>query len=82
MVFHKTGDDIRKAANHPVPIKTLAQFERVSLNPGAATKINFMLEEDAFMLVGADGNKTMYAGERTVIFTRGNGEDVEIKVTL
>jgi hypothetical protein len=32
--------------------------------------------------VAADGNRTVYPGQRTIIFSRGNGEDVTIPVTL
>lgn len=82
MVFHQAGDAIRKGANHPVPLKSLVQFDRVRLAPGGSTTVSFQLTDAAFELTTADGNKTVVAGTRNVVFSRGNGEDVSIPVTL
>ena len=81
-VYHSAGDAIRHAANHPVPLRSLVEFDRVSLPAGASTTIDFTLPESAFSLVMADGNSTVYPGQRDIIFSRGNGQDVTIPVTL
>ena len=61
---------------------TLLQFDRVSLAPGASATVDFSLGQAAFELTGADGNKTVVAGQRDLIFSRGNGVDVTIPIIL
>lgn len=82
MVFHQAGDAMRKAADHPIPLKSLVQFDRVSLARGASTTITFTLPKAAFELTTTDGNKTVTPGQRSILFSRGTGVDVSIPVTL
>ena len=82
MVFHQAGDKMRKSANHPVPLKSLVQFDRVTLAPGASATVTFSLPDAAFELTVADGNKTVVGGLRNIVFSRGHGEDVSIPITL
>ena len=82
MVFHQAGDAIRKGVSHPVPLKSLVQFDRVSLAPGGSATVNFQLTDAAFELTTTDGNKTVIAGQRNILFSRGNGDDVSISVSL
>jgi hypothetical protein len=44
-VYHAAGAAIRGAANHPVPIKQLVDFDRVSLDAGDSTTLSFVLSE-------------------------------------
>jgi len=81
-VFHQAGASIRSAANHPVPIKSLAEFARVRLDPSESTTISFTLPAEAFTLIDESGGDKLYSGERSIVFSRGNGVDVEIDVTL
>jgi hypothetical protein len=84
-VFHEAGTAIRAAAaaaQHPVPIRALVEFDRVSLQPGQTATLNFTLPEVAFALVTTDGNSTVYPGDRSIVFSRGNGVDVVVPVTL
>ena len=82
MVFHQAGDAIRTASDHPIPLKSLVQFDRVTLAPGASTTITFTLLEAAFELTTTDGNKTVIPGQRNIVFSRGTGNDVAIPITL
>lgn len=82
MVYHSAGAGIRGAVTHPVPLKTLVEFNRITLPASGEATLKFELDEAAFLLTNDLGNKTMYPGERTIIVSRGNGQDVEISVTL
>lgn len=82
-VYHVAGDGIRKAANHPVPLRQLVDFDRVSLAPGATSApLSFSLGRRALSLTAANGTRVVYAGEHTFVFSRGNGADVNITVTV
>jgi hypothetical protein len=82
MVYHAAGSAMRAAATHPVPLKNLVEFSRVTLAPSAEVSVNFELTETAFSLTDDAGDKTLYKGERTIIISRGNGVDVVLSVTL
>jgi len=82
MVFHRAGSDVRAQANHPVPLKSLVAFERVTVQPGQLRKIQFSLSEDTLLLVNKDGNKHLYKGHHSLIFSRGVGKDSSFNITL
>jgi hypothetical protein len=44
-VYHGVGVDIRKTANHPVPLKALVAFARVRVQPGDTEVVLFLLDE-------------------------------------
>ncbi len=84
-VYHSAGQEIRNYANsrgHPVPIKSLVGFERVSLMPGQSEVVSFELGEEAFQLVNEIGARVAYPGERTLMFSRGTGNDLHIPIRL
>jgi len=82
MVFHSVGEDIRNKADHPVPIKQLVEFTRVSVAAGKMATITFNLDKTAFQLTNKSGDKVVYSGQHTLAFSRGNGQDVLIQVTM
>ena len=73
-VYVTALDDVRSAAKHPVPTRSLVDFARVSLAPGAKQALLFDLAEDAFSLVNASGDHVLYPGRYDVVFSRGTGE--------
>ena len=78
LLFHSAGADVRAAAakpgGHPVPIKSLVGFERVSIARGATTRCSFeMLASEALGLVNATGERVVYPGQHTLIFQNGEG---------
>ena len=84
-VYHSAGKDIRNHANargHPVPIKSLVGFERITLEAGETKKVEFMLGEEAFKLVNEHGARMTLPGERTILFSRGTGKEQAITVML
>ena len=85
LAFHKVGDAIRAKASqqHPVPFKRLVEFERVSLQPGASTTVAFAVPTKRLYLTNADGDYALYAGDHSIVFSRGNSaDDVEVPVTV
>jgi len=72
-VFHVAGTAIRNSALHPVPLKSLVGFERVTLSAGESTSVDFTLEEDAFALTNQKGESVVYPGEREIVFSYANG---------
>ena len=44
--------------------------------------VSFQLDQDSFSLTDDSGERIVYRGQRNIIFSRGNGADVTISVTL
>ena len=84
MVFDTLSNAIRKAAaaEHPVPIKRLVNFGRVSVDAGATATLIFNINPAAPELTTADGSKKSYPGVHNLVFSRGNGADVTIAVDV
>ena len=72
-VFHSAGKDIRARVLHPVPQKSLRDFERVSVAAGESQKIAFSLVKSDFVaLVNTQGEKQVYSGQHNIIVSNGN----------
>jgi len=82
MVFHSVGSDIRSKVDHPVPIKQLVGFERVSVDIGKSVQINFTFDKTAYQLTNKSGDKIVYPGHHLITFSRGYGQDVQFDVVL
>jgi hypothetical protein len=82
MVYHSAGADIRKNAPHPIPLKALVEFERVSVSAGRQTQIQFNLSNLAVQLVNQNGVRVIYPGQHSLIFSRGYGTDVVFTFTI
>ena len=63
-VYHAVGDAIRKAVTpvHPVPLKQLVGFERVSVKAGGSQPVDFSFPASAFSLTTHDGSRKVYPG--------------------
>ena len=75
MAYHSAGDEIRAAADHPVPRKSLFDFERVTLASGGKTQLRFPITDDALKLVNGTGDRVLVPGNRTLIFSTGAGPE-------
>ena len=84
MAFHRVSDDMRKqiGSKHPVPLKRLVEFDRVSLAAGAKQQLTFTIPRDRLTLTTATGDQMLYPGEHELIFSRGTGEDVVLTVAI
>eukprot|EP01047_Picozoa_sp_COSAG01_P003232 COSAG01_NODE_94_length_26962_cov_9.110933_16_plen_405_part_00 len=73
MLFHSVGVAIRKAAAHPVPIKTLVDFRRVSIGGTTATKtVQFSVGPQQLGLVDDSGATQLVAGTHNITVSNGN----------
>jgi len=78
-VYHSAGDDVRAAANHPVPLRSLVDFDRVRVDPGKVQIINFRFDLNVFGLVNEHGDKVVYPGTHKLFFTNGVMQPIEFQ---
>jgi hypothetical protein len=84
MVYDSLSDAIRTTVGsaHPLPIKRLLDFQRVSLATGTSATLTFAITAKMLQLTTADGSKKSYTGMHNLIFSRGNGNDQTVPVTV
>ena len=83
MAFHSAGQGIRAAAakaGHPVPIKSLVGFERVSVAAGRSAACLLELRNVSLLLVNSVGDRVMYRGERSILLRGGAGQQENFTV--
>ena len=51
MLFHAAGTDVRAVANHPVPIRSLIDFDRVSVPSGGTATVEFHVDQKSLELI-------------------------------
>lgn len=69
LAFHRVGDDVRRqaSANHPVPLKRLLSWQRVTVAPGSTERVVFHVAPSKdFLLTNALGGKALYHGAHHV----------------
>jgi hypothetical protein len=85
MVYTRPSAAVRTtaAALHPVPLKQLVDFERLSnIKAGGIATIGFALEPTVLALTAANGSKLVYPGQHEIIFSTGDAApDVVMQVT-
>jgi hypothetical protein len=69
-------------SSHPLPAKRLVDFERTTVGVGGSAQVSFEIEAAALALTTADGSRRLYTGTHDLIFSRGNGADVTVPVTV
>jgi hypothetical protein len=76
-MYHVVGDDVKAEIGdaHPVFLRALVGFERVRVGAGETQKIKFDVPD--FKIVNEDGDKVLYSGTHSLIFSRGVGDDEE-----
>ena len=81
MLYHAAGSEIRAAAKHPVPIRSLIDFERVSVPKGSTATVVFHVDHKSLELVDENGELRKYPGQHQLVASRGHGSDVNFTVT-
>lgn len=83
-IYHAAGDDIRKRVDHPVPIKALRGFERITVAQSAKEEVTFpgFNVKEALLLVNKDGDEVLYDGLHHLIFTNGVKNTVTFDITV
>ena len=84
MVFHQLSRKTRSRVevHHPVPLKQLVDFERVSVKSGSSVVINFEIPRTQLAITNQHGERTVYDGEHVLSFSRGHGLDVQFSLHL
>lgn len=85
MVYHAVGDSIRIKLNttHPIPIRNLVQFDRVTLKPKESVSVNFELPRSSLGITTLNGTKVVYPGTHHITISRGVGSgDVILTIKL
>ena len=82
-VYHSAGSDVRSRVVAPVPIKTLRQFERVTVAPGQQAQISWEFDLKTLVgLINENGVNTLYSGTHKIIFSRGNPDQPDQIVNI
>merc|ERR1712232_1109494 len=80
--YHQVSDTIRAGLDHPVPLRKLIEFERVSLAKGASASLTFSVPLQRLAVTNNDGDYVLYKGPHTIIFSRGTGVDTSVTVNV
>ena len=65
-----------------MPIKRLVDFERSTIAAGASATVAFKIPKQSLSLTTADGTKKIYSGEHELVFSTGNGDEVNVSITV
>jgi len=82
LVFHSVGSDIRSRVDHPVPIKQLVDFQRVTVPVGKVETLAYHFDQSILAITNAAGVKIVYSGTHFLTFSRGYGDDVQFQITV
>jgi len=72
-IYH-VAQDIGQV-DHPLPKRSLVDFERFRLPAGTSINITFRIPMDAFKVVNKDGARLLYPGKHRLVVSRGDIED-------
>ena len=81
-MFHSVGATIKSAAKHPVPIKELVGFERVTVSTASAANVTFKVGAQQLGLVDEGGNTQLVAGEHNIEISNGAGFSAKFPVKV
>jgi len=80
MVFHRVQPTAKPS--HPLPLRALVGFTRVTLAPQQSRSAAFQLEREAFGTTTAEGNTAILAGTHHFDVTDGVGKTVTVSVVV
>ncbi|KAH3714431.1 family 3 glycoside hydrolase [Pelomyxa schiedti] len=73
MLFHYAPSDLSDTVTHPIPMKQLVGFQRITLSPLQSTQVTFTTTEDMLLLTNWEGNSVLYSGTHYLEVSRGTG---------
>jgi len=85
MIFHRPSSDIISRVNgaHPLPLRALVGFERVSVSAGGSTMVQFDIPvEEALGFINEDGATALYPGTHYLDVSNGNTANITITVVF
>jgi hypothetical protein len=83
-VYHQVSEALRVSITklHPVPLRRLIEFERVTVAAGKAAKVAFPpFNAASFALVSKNGSQVVYPGQHSLVFSRGHGTEIVLNFT-
>ena len=84
-VFHRVGPSVvaRVSGAHPIPLSTLRDMQRFSVEEGATVQVQFSLDEGyTLSLVNATGARNPLAGLHYLDVWDGGANNVTVPITL
>eukprot|EP00051_Salpingoeca_urceolata_P002175 m.47862 g.47862 ORF g.47862 m.47862 type:complete len:851 (-) comp11951_c0_seq1:94-2646(-) len=81
-VYHAAGADVRAKAKHPVPIKSLVAFERMTVAASSSATVKFDLSQTVLELINEDGKETLYTGSHDILISNGVLDPVVFHLTV
>ena len=81
-LFSAVGGDVRAAAKHPVPLRSLVDFQRVSVAKGQSVAVQFMIKPSSLELIDENGEPRLYPGVHSFIASRGHGAEIVYNTTV
>ena len=84
MVYHRVSDAIRRNVSslHPVPLRALVDFDRITLAKGAGGPLGFTTTDSYLTLTDAQGRDVTYAGDHYIDITNGNGNPLTFTINV
>jgi len=82
MLYHRVSDQIKSSVNHPVPIRQLVDFNRVTVDSSAMTNFTFIINDNELALTNLNGEKVLYAGTHYLDVTDGSSTPTTISVVV
>ena len=83
MVYHTVSNDIRKQVKHPVPLRALVGFDRLSVGAHSSKEAtSFEIGENQLGLVDEHGDLQLIAGVHTVCISNGNTNQHSFNITV
>ena len=78
LVYHSVSQEIRTrvGTRHPVPLRALVGFERLTVAAGQTASAVVHVPLRALLVVNEDGERVLYRGVHNIIFSKGSGEDL------
>mmetsp|Transcript_412 Transcript_412/g.589 ORF Transcript_412/g.589 Transcript_412/m.589 type:complete len:766 (-) Transcript_412:179-2476(-) len=84
LAYTKPSADLRKRLErtHPVPLKSLAAFERVRVAAGQVETVDIAVPKSAFGLVNNGGERVFWTDDTHVVeFSDSSSSQIEVKLT-
>eukprot|EP01113_Clastostelium_recurvatum_P036756 TRINITY_DN5293_c0_g1_i5.p1 TRINITY_DN5293_c0_g1~~TRINITY_DN5293_c0_g1_i5.p1 ORF type:complete len:548 (+),score=129.93 TRINITY_DN5293_c0_g1_i5:1075-2718(+) len=82
-VYHRVSKAISSSVSHPVPLRSLVEFDRVGpVMPGQGGAVKMVLPWSRLTLTDAKGDKVLYSGTHYLDVTDSNAPTVTIEVNV
>ena len=84
LAFHSAGGDVRKSVGgaHPIPFKTLRNFDRVTVRGGVSPVSFWELGPGDFALVNEFGASMVYPGSHSIAVSGFGGVQYTVLVNI